>query len=108
MQFNVEKHANAVVVRILTDVIDAKNASAFRNGINTVIEENTHVLFDMQQVDFMDSSGCGAILSCLRRLNQKNGSLKLFSLKPKVRTLVELIRMHRIVDIFDSQQEALQ
>ncbi len=108
MQFELEKHPDAVVVHILTEVIDAKNAGALRNGLKDVIEENSHVIFDMGQVDFLDSSGCGAILSCLRRLNQKGGSLKLFGLKPKVRTLIELIRMHRIVDIFDSQQEALQ
>ena len=61
----------------------------------------------MNQVNFLDSSGCGTILSCLRQLKTAGGDLKMFGLQQPVRTLFELIRLHRIIDIFNTRDEAI-
>jgi anti-sigma B factor antagonist len=108
VELTVAKHAEIVVVHIPLEVIDAKNAKEFRDELQGVINENKHIIFDMSQVGFLDSSGCGAILSCLRQLNQKGGDLKMCGVQSKVRTLFELIRMHRIIEIFETERDALQ
>jgi anti-sigma B factor antagonist len=59
-------------------------------------------------MEFMDSAGLGALLSCLRRLNGAGGDLKLFAMSKAVRSVVQITRMHRIFDIFDTKEEALQ
>ncbi len=66
------------------------------------------MIFDMSKLEFIDSSGCGVILSCLRKINSKDGDIKLFGLTKPVRTLFELIRMHRIFDIFNTKEEAVK
>jgi len=57
---------------------------------------------------FVDSSGLGAFISCLRKLNAKGGDLKLCGMSKQVRAVFELVRMHRIFDIFGTRDEALR
>jgi len=107
MQFETEKIGDVVVVRVQTEVLDAANAKEFRAGITPILEADVKIVFDMSPVNFLDSSGCGTILSCLRQLNSAGGDLKMFGLQQSVRTLFELIRLHRIIDIFNTRDEAV-
>lgn len=108
MEFAVENIDDIAIVGIGSDVIDAANAKEFREDITPVLEKNKKVIFDMSRVGFLDSSGCGMILSCLRQLSSEGGNLKMFALQKPVLTLFELIRMHRIIEIFNSREEALK
>jgi len=108
MEFNTEKIEDITVVELKTDVLDAGNAKEFRAGISPILEKNKKVVFDMSPVGFLDSSGCGTILSCLRQLNSAGGDLKMYGLQKPVRTLFELIRMHRIIEIFNTKEEAVK
>ncbi len=108
MELTAKMNGTVGVVHIPVEVIDAKNAKEIRDRLKMVIDQNINVVFDMTKVAFLDSSGCGAILSCLRQLNQKGGDLKMFGVQSKVRSLFELIRMHRIVEIFETEKEAVQ
>lgn len=108
MEFAVENIDDIAVVGIRSDVIDAANAKEFREDITPVLDKNKKVIFDMSQVGFLDSSGCGMILSCLRQLGSEGGNLKMFALQKPVLTLFELIRMHRIIEIFNTREEALK
>jgi len=107
MQFETEKIGDVVVVKVQTEVLDAGNAKEFRAGITPILKEDVKIVFDMSPVNFLDSSGCGTILSCLRQLNSAGGDLKMFGLQQSVRTLFELIRLHRIIDIFNTRDEAV-
>jgi anti-sigma B factor antagonist len=55
---------------------------------------------DMGSVEFLDSSGIGALLSIYKRLAaQGTPSVQLLHVKPAVQSVFELMRMHRIFDI---------
>jgi anti-anti-sigma factor len=80
----------------------------FKRGMTPVLEAHAQIVFDLSRLAFVDSSGLGAFLSCLRHVHAKGGDLKLCSLLPPVHTLFELVRMHRIFHIFDTQEAAIQ
>ena len=106
MEFGTEKIGDIIIIKLHADVLDSDNAKEFKSGIAPFIEENHQIVFDMEQIKFVDSSGCGAILSCLRKLNSKKGDLKVIGVQKSVRTLFELVRMHRIIDILTTKEEA--
>ena len=55
---------------------------------------------DLHSVEFLDSSGIGALLSVYKRLSSSGeGSVKLLNVRPAVQSVFELMRMHRIFDI---------
>ena len=73
-----------------------KNGEAFRN-----------VVLDCHGIDFMDSSGLGALIALLKRVSERGGDLKLACLPKKVRMVFEITRAYKIFQICDTVEEAL-
>jgi anti-sigma B factor antagonist len=74
MEMTIEKVGEVAVVELRGEQLDASNVADFKRDIAPVLEGNSRVVFDLSQLRFVDSSGLGAILSCLRRLNGAGGS----------------------------------
>ena len=108
MELTTEQVADVTIVVLPGEQLDAGNAKEFKRDIAAVLEPCCKVVFDLRQLRFVDSSGLGAILSCLRQLNAKGGELKLCEMTKPVRALFELVRMHKIFDIYGTKAEALQ
>ncbi len=108
MKLNViEKDAGTAIVGFAVDNLDASNVKAFKQAMEPVLSGHHRVLLDMAALKFVDSSGLGALLSCLRVMNNKDSQLVLFGMAKPVRALFELVRMHRVFGIYDSEQDAL-
>lgn len=101
-------HGDVLVVELREDNLDASNVREFKDAVLAVIHDRTRVVLDMTGVKFVDSSGLGALISCLRLLNSRRGDFKLCALSKTVRALFELMRMHRVFNIHDSRQEAVR
>ena len=100
-----KKIGDILVVTPVENRIDASLATSFKSRMaDWVSEGNDRILLDLSNVDFVDSSGLGAILSSLKTLG-KNGDLVICSINDTVKSLFELTRMHRILRIFSSQEE---
>lgn len=102
-----ETSTTSAIVAFPMENLDASNVKEFREAMLVVTGRFEVVLIDMNALNFVDSSGLGALLSCLRAMNGKNGQLRLFGMTKPVKALFELVRMHRIFPIFNSQEEAL-
>jgi anti-sigma B factor antagonist len=108
MEIAVDKIDSIAVTAVPVDELDASNAAEFKRDIAPVLQANTKVVLDLSRLRFVDSSGLGAMLSCLRQLSAKSGDLKLCGMSKQVQGLFELVRMHRIFDIFGTREEAVR
>jgi anti-sigma B factor antagonist len=102
------KNNEIAIILIREHVLDASLVSDFKNEITPILKSESQVVLDLSDVQFVDSSGVGAILSCLRILNAEGGDLKLCSLSKPVRALFELVRMHKIFEIFETRELAVE
>ncbi|MGA2881092.1 MAG: STAS domain-containing protein [Bryobacteraceae bacterium] len=107
MEISVNKMEDIAVAEMPVDELDASNATEFKRDIAPVLQANSKLVLDLSRLRFVDSSGLGAMLSCLRQLTAKNGDLKLCGLTKQVRAAFELVRMHRIFDIAETREEAV-
>lgn len=72
----------------------------FRVKINNLIDQGTvNFIFDFSNCTFIDSTGLGAIVSIYKKCAEKNGSIKLKSLKSEVEKLFKLTRLDRVFEI---------
>ncbi|MBV8774011.1 MAG: anti-sigma factor antagonist [Deltaproteobacteria bacterium] len=108
MEMIVEKLGEVTIVRLPGDQLDASNAKDFKREVASMLSGASKVIFDLSQLHFVDSSGLGAMLSCLRQVNASGGDLKLCGLSKPVRALFELVRMHRIFDICNTRDDAIR
>ena len=107
MEIAVDNVDGIAVAEMPVDELDASNSPEFKRDIAPVLQANTKLVLDLSRLRFVDSSGLGAMLSCLRQLSAKNGDLKLCGLTKQVRAAFELVRMHRIFDIAGTREEAV-
>ena len=108
MEIAVDKMGDVAVATIPVDELDASNAADLKRDIAPILEGNTRLVIDLTPLHFVDSSGLGAMLSCLRQLSAKGGDLKLCCMSKQVRAAFELVRLHRIFDIFGTREEAVR
>jgi anti-sigma B factor antagonist len=108
MDSSVEMIGDVAVVALFVDELDASNTAEFKQQMAPILAEHGKVVIDLGQVRFIDSSGLGAMLSCLRHLTGKGGDLKLCGLARSVRAAFELVRLHRVLDIHATRAEAVK
>ena len=108
MEIHVDILDGVSVAAMPVDELDASNSPEFKRDIAPLLQANNRLVLDLSRLRFVDSSGLGAILSCLRQLSAKNGDLKLCGLSKQVRAAFELVRMHRVFDIAETREEAVQ
>ena len=108
MEIPVESMDGVAVATVPVEELDASNAAEFKRDMAPVLDAGTKLVLDLSRVRFVDSSGLGAFISCLRKMNAKGGDLKLCGMSKQVRAVFELVRMHRVFDIFATQEDAVR
>lgn len=108
MNISALKIGDVAVVELPIEELDAGNVADFKRDMAPVLDAHAKVALDLSRLRFLDSSGLGAFLSCLRRLNAKGGDLKLYAMSKQVRAVFELVRMHRIFEICATREDAVR
>ncbi len=108
MNFKVEKDNDIAIIVIPIENLEIKSIDSFEQGIAPVMESNTKIIFDMSQMQFIDSSGCGALLTCLRERKAKGGKIKMCGVTGPVGAIFRLIRMEKMFEIFNTREDAIE
>lgn len=96
MKFESRHEGEVVVLEIQDRALDAHNAADFRAQLDRLIAEgHERVVLDMSQVDFLDSTGLGAVVTGLKRM-RGHGDLVLCGIVEMVMNVFRLTRMDRV------------
>lgn len=107
MQLDQRSTDNALIVTPLEERLDARVATDFKERMAELIASgNTKIVLDLSKVEFIDSSGLGAIVSSLKRMGGR-GDLVVCGLQETTMTMFRLTRMDRVFQVFDSEQQAV-
>lgn len=93
---------NKVTVAVNGD-LDLKTAGPLRESLDSLVERyrDKHLVLDLAEVDFIDSSGLGVILGRYRKLKSQGRALTLVGVKPGVRAVLELAGITTIISVAD-------
>ncbi|QBG47726.1 anti-sigma factor antagonist [Verrucomicrobia bacterium S94] len=97
------------VVKI-PDELSASTVDDFRRELATLISPASKVqnyVIDMSDVDMIDSSGIGALLSLASKIRDLGGDIKISCLQTGPKRVFEIIRAHRHFEIFDNLEIAI-
>ncbi|MHC9236001.1 STAS domain-containing protein [Pseudooceanicola sp. 502str34] len=108
MDFVSDMIGDRMVVTVQSPRIDAAAALQFKDGMRIATEgASARVLLDLSQVDFIDSSGLGAIVGVMKYLAPER-QLDLAGLRPNVERVFRLTRMDTVFVIHATREEALR
>lgn len=103
------KDINGMQVLDVTGEIDVYTAPQFKDAVNTVIAAGQkHLVVDMTNVTYMDSSGFGALLSATRRLRPQGGTVNLVKVSGAIDRILKITRLNTVFAVYGSLDEALR
>lgn len=97
----------ACVVKVLDKRLDAQNSGSFKGHISNLVSGgDDRIALDLSEVEFIDSSGLGAIVASLKSMGG-GGSLVIFGLQAPTQSMFRLTRMDKVFDIYPNESDAL-
>ncbi|CQR46745.1 Anti-sigma F factor antagonist [Paraliobacillus sp. PM-2] len=99
---------NVLLVR-LSGELDHHEAEQFKKDWQQILHdvEVQHVVLNLGDLTFMDSSGLGVILGRYKEIKQMGGEMIACSISPAVKRLFELSGLFKIIRLEDSEMHAL-
>ena len=70
--------------------------------------DNSLILSDLNEVDFIDSSGLGILISFFKQINEKKGQLVYIGIHDYVAKLIDLVQLGQVFIIKKDEKEALE
>jgi|TARA_R110002049_G_scaffold44333_5_gene129999 anti-sigma B factor antagonist len=107
MEVSAKTEDRFCVVSVMHQRIDAAAALEFKEAMRqTTADAPNVVILDLHRVDFIDSSGLGAIVATMKHLAPQR-SLVLAGLTPAVEKVFKLTRMDSVFSVFNTLDAAL-
>ncbi|MCL2839734.1 MAG: anti-sigma F factor antagonist [Defluviitaleaceae bacterium] len=98
-----------ILVANLSGELDYHQAERIRTQIDAAFDKSScrHILLNMAEVSFMDSSGIGMIIGRYKNAEKRGGKLVLAEMNASITRLFELSGLAKIVLREDTTQNAL-
>lgn len=96
-----------LVIRLRENRLDAGIINDFKSELaEFVANGNVNLIINLSDVDLIDSSGLGVLISALKAIGTR-GEIKLCELMKNVKSVFEVTRLNKVFAIYDSEKEAL-
>lgn len=106
MNLTYVQHDTVGVVHLADTRLDASIAIQFKETFRTLTADGGDVILDLSDVEFLDSSGLGAIVAVYKAMGTGR-HMALAGLQPPVGKVMTLTRMNAVFAIFPSLDSAL-
>jgi anti-sigma B factor antagonist len=88
------------------DAIDSANAAQVKQQALRLLGEAPDLIVDLSGVAFLDSAGVGVLVGLFKHARSRGGSARFCGLTPGVRSVLELIQLDRIFEIYENVDAA--
>ena len=68
----------------------------------------TKLILNLENIDFVDSTGFGVSLSIMKTANNNYGFFKICNINPEVMELFKLLQLHNVFEIYNSLEDCVE
>lgn len=98
-----------VVVMQVPEQLNAGEVRNFTQELGPLLESNRpRIVLECSQVRSIDSAGVETLLQCLEEALKRDGDLKLAALSAEAEVILELMRVARVFETFQTSEEAVR
>ena len=99
---------DAVIISI-SGLIDTYNSDFFRTQATKVVEAGyRHIIINASAATFMSSTGIGAFTALLKTIREKQGSMIIYAMPPRIYEVFQLLGFTSFFQFCDTREEALE
>jgi anti-sigma B factor antagonist len=100
---------NVTIVDVRGRIVLGPESSSLRSLVSDLLSKGQNkILLNLAEVNYIDSSGLGHLVSAFRTVQKRDGELKLLKLTKKIHELMQITKLHTIFDIRDDETEAIK
>ncbi len=108
MQVTVEPQSGGTAIVKLSGRLDLLSAAEVRQDLSAAVAVgNTRLVVDLAEVEFIDSTGLGSLVSGLKATRLAGGDLRLARPAEQARTILQLTTLDRVLKPYKTVEEAL-
>ena len=108
MKLSAREQEGIVILEPKGKIMGGPDASLLHDKLYEFIEQNKkNVVIDLSQVEWMNSTGLGILISGYTTLRNNDGTLKLASVTDKIQSLLTITKLVTVFEAYDSVEEAL-
>ena len=97
------------VVELSGRITLGEGSALLRKTIRGLLDDQRRmILLNLADVDYIDSSGIGELVSGFTSVKNRNGDLKLLQLTNRVRDLLQITKLYTVFDVFSDESTALR
>ncbi|WP_240377651.1 anti-sigma F factor antagonist [Bacillus piscicola] len=106
---NLEQMGDVLCIRLQGE-LDHHASQKLRSQVDDVLAEGNvkHILLNLEELAFMDSSGIGVILGRYQQISKKGGEMVVCSISSPVKRIFELSGLFKILRLENRETDALR
>ena len=108
MKFTSREVDGVTVLDLHGKIVLGEGSVTIRDAVRDVLAKGSNkILLNLADINYIDSSGIGELVSALTAVKNAGGSLKLLQLTKKVKDLLQITKLYTVFDIYDDEAEAI-
>jgi anti-sigma B factor antagonist len=108
LEISLREREGIVLLDMKGRIVAGSETGAFRDEFNRLKAENkSNIILNLLEVDFIDSTGLGAMVVCASTMKKADGKVKLLSLNKRNIELLVITRLTTMFEIFEDEQDAV-
>lgn len=108
MKLSLQERDGVVILEPKGKILGGPDATLLKDQLQSLIDSGkVRVVIDLAEVDYMNSTGLGILISTLTTLRKANGELKLANVTEKIQSLLTITKLVTVFDDYESVDEAV-
>ena len=108
MQLTTKDDGHVTILTVDGDLVIGEPESLFKRTVTRLLEQGkANFLVDMRRVNFLDSSGLGALVRAMTSSQREGGQTKLLGAGPQVRKLLEMTKLDSVFENYTDMESAV-
>jgi anti-sigma B factor antagonist len=101
--------ARVTILDIHGRIILGDEIARLRDAVHGLVSEGKKkIILNLAGVDYIDSSGVGALVGCFTSVRNAGGELKLLNLPQKVQDILHVTKLYTVFDVRDDEFNAVK
>ena len=97
------------IVDLTGRIVLGEGSAGLRDLLRKLVSEGIKkILLNLRNVDYIDSSGLGELVSAFTSMRSQGGELKLLNLTKRVRALLQITKLLTVFDITDDEATSVK
>jgi anti-sigma B factor antagonist len=100
---------DVAVIDVAGRITLGEGSSALRDALRDLINKNQKkILLNLGEVNYIDSSGIGELVSGFTTVTNSGGNLKLLNLNKRVKDLLQITKLYTVFDVHEDEAGAIR